>query len=108
MKFSPAVGPVGERKPMPYAFQRILPPPSRLVAVKLPRPLGITFEMDDQGWGSLPLSFLPIPCCSVLGESSPQPQVSLRACGSGDVAVIPHAPLHDRPTATGTLALLSW
>ena len=48
-KFTPEVGPVGERKPKPFAFKTILPGPSRLVAVKLPRPMGITFEMDSQG-----------------------------------------------------------
>ena len=50
VKFTPEVGPVGERKPKPFAFKTVLKGPSRLVAVKLPRPMGITFEMDSQGW----------------------------------------------------------
>jgi hypothetical protein len=48
-KFTPEVGAVGKRKPLPFAFQRVLAPPSTLVSVRMERPLGITFEMDDAG-----------------------------------------------------------
>mmetsp|Transcript_7227 Transcript_7227/g.18804 ORF Transcript_7227/g.18804 Transcript_7227/m.18804 type:complete len:315 (+) Transcript_7227:91-1035(+) len=50
IKFTPEVGPVGARKPKPYAFKRVLAPPSTLVSVRMPRPLGITFEMDEKGY----------------------------------------------------------
>lgn len=40
---------MGARKPKPYAFKRVLAPPSTLVSVRMPRPLGITFEMDEKG-----------------------------------------------------------
>eukprot|EP00191_Tetraselmis_sp_GSL018_P009646 CAMPEP_0177607316 /NCGR_PEP_ID=MMETSP0419_2-20121207/17849_1 /TAXON_ID=582737 /ORGANISM="Tetraselmis sp., Strain GSL018" /LENGTH=319 /DNA_ID=CAMNT_0019101883 /DNA_START=57 /DNA_END=1017 /DNA_ORIENTATION=- len=49
VKFSPHVGLVGKRKALPYAFKRLLEPPSTLIIVRARRPLGIVFEMDDAG-----------------------------------------------------------
>lgn len=40
------VGPVKKRVPRTYVFDKILPQPSMLVVVTLPRPLGIVFEED--------------------------------------------------------------
>jgi len=47
--FRPEVGEVGERSELPFAFERILGPPSDLFSVTLPRPMGIVFEMDTAG-----------------------------------------------------------
>ncbi len=41
-----AVGKVGATAPRTFAFERLLPPPSRLVVCTLPRPLGVVFEED--------------------------------------------------------------
>jgi hypothetical protein len=41
-----AVGKVGATAPRTFAFERLLPPPSRLVVCTLPRPLGVAFEED--------------------------------------------------------------
>jgi len=38
-----AVGPVGARAPRAFAFQRALPTPSRVLAISLPRPMGVVF-----------------------------------------------------------------
>lgn len=43
------VGPVGDTTPRTFLFEKVLRPPSQLVQVQLPRPLGIVFEEDAVG-----------------------------------------------------------
>jgi hypothetical protein len=42
------VGAVGDKQLRTFLFEKILPPPSQLVIIKLPRPLGIVFEEDKR------------------------------------------------------------
>eukprot|EP00873_Tetraselmis_striata_P001020 jgi/Tetstr1/421284/TSEL_001157.t1 len=42
------VGPVGSREPRTFVFEKLLPHPSKLIKVTLPRPLGIVFEEDER------------------------------------------------------------
>eukprot|EP00775_Hariotina_reticulata_P008175 gene8175-8366_t len=40
------VGPVDDRKPRTFVFNKVLPQPSEILAVTLPRPIGVVFEYD--------------------------------------------------------------
>jgi len=43
------VGPVRDTQPRSFLFRRLLPGPSALVTVTLPRPLGVVLEYDEAG-----------------------------------------------------------
>jgi len=52
------VGPLQEMEPRTFVFEKILPSPSQLVQVSLPRPLGIVFEEDASNSRAVVAEFL--------------------------------------------------
>lgn len=42
------VGPIAAREARTFVFNRLLPQPSELVVVTLPRPMGVVFEYDER------------------------------------------------------------
>ncbi|GAB4813742.1 hypothetical protein N2152v2_000788 [Parachlorella kessleri] len=53
------VGPPGKTQPRTYVFSKVLPQPSQLVTVQLPRPLGIVFEEDARRKRAVVAGFVP-------------------------------------------------
>ena len=86
------VGPIGATQPRSFIFDRILPQPSVMIVVTLPRPLGIIFEEDVRHGGrAVVVDIVPGGSAdrltkkaslspTVLAKTSPKVGDVLRAC----------------------------
>lgn len=96
------VGPVGATAPRTFIFDKVLPPPSRLVVVTLPRPLGVVFEEERRKGRAVVAAIAPGGSAEQrcrraaldpgMAGSAPAPDDVLRACTATNV-VYPTASL---------------
>ncbi|GBF97990.1 hypothetical protein Rsub_10664 [Raphidocelis subcapitata] len=77
-----AVGRVGSTEPRTFVFEKTLPLPSEIVAVSLPRPLGVIFEFDEKRKRAFVAGFVPG------GNAEQRRAVARLAAGGGAQAVM--------------------